>query len=284
MGNGLTLTRPDGIRESGGIFGGMIRLTVCVALVVFCVASNAGGANDEPLAFDASKIGPPNSGAALELWRPPGAGPFAAMVVLHGCGGVGEGSRSWAERLVGWGYAAAIVDSLRPRNIQGICDVGWLVPPDLRARDAFSAAAYLRTRPDIVTDRIGVIGFSHGGSSTISAVLTIDRGQPFQAAVAYYPYCGMQAPQGHFDTDLLILVGQDDDWNPAERCVNFVEANAEMPHAPTIKVYPGAAHGFDVPGLDRYSVSRHLMRENPAAAADSFAVTEAFLAARLKAK
>ena len=43
-------------------------------------------------------------------------------------------------------------------------------------------------------------------------------------------------------------------------------------------------HGFDVPGLDRYSASRHLMRENHSAAADSFAVTEAFLAARLKAK
>ena len=284
MGNGRTLTRPDGIRESGGIVGGVIRLDVCVALVVICVAGNAGGANDEPLAFDASKIGPPNSGAPLELWRPSGARPFAAMVVLHGCNGVGEGSRSWAERLVGWGYAAVIVDSLGPRNFRDICDAGWLVPPDLRARDAFSAAAYLRTRPDIVADRIGVIGFSHGGSSTISAALTNDQGRPFQAAVAYYPYCRTQAPQAHFDTDLLILVGQDDDSNPAERCVNFVEANAEMPHAPTIKVYPGAAHGFDVPGLDRYSASRHLMRENHSAAADSFAVTEAFLAARLKAK
>jgi dienelactone hydrolase len=56
------------------------------------------------------------------------------------------------------------------------------------------------------------------------------------------------------------------------------------PHAPANKVYPGAAHGFDVCGLLRCSASGHLLSENPEAAADSFAMTEAFVAPRLKAK
>jgi dienelactone hydrolase len=63
-----------------------------------------------------------------------------------------------------------------------------------------------------------------------------------------------------------------------------VESASGMPHAPAIKVYPGAVHGFDVPGLDRFSTSGHLMRSNPQAATDSFAMTEAFLAARLTAR
>jgi dienelactone hydrolase len=59
---------------------------------------------------------------------------------------------------------------------------------------------------------------------------------------------------------------------------------AEADQAPTIKVYAGAVHGFDVPDLDRRSSSGHLMRGYPSAAAASFAETRAFLDARLKAR
>jgi dienelactone hydrolase len=211
------------------------------------------------------------------------------MVVLHGCQGVGEGSRSWASRLIGWGYIAAIIDSFRPRRLQEVCETGWLVPPELRAQDAFNAARYLRDLPQIQADRVGVIGFSHGGSSVVLAaragqVPTERRGLPFQAAVAYYPGCPMVSPPVRLTTDLLILIGQDDDRVSAERCSLFVDANAGLPHAPTLKVYAGAAHGFDVPGLDRRSASGHVMRNHPVAAAASYAETEAFLAARLKAR
>jgi dienelactone hydrolase len=38
-----------------------------------------------------------------------------------------------------------------------------LVAPQLQALDAFNAANYLRTQPIVGGERIGVIGFSHGG-------------------------------------------------------------------------------------------------------------------------
>jgi dienelactone hydrolase len=267
----------------------VIRLAIWALLLGVAAVGNASAKDDGPLTFDAKSIGTPNSGAPIELWRPVGAGPFPAMLVLHGCQGVGEGSRGWAARLVGWGYVAAIVDSFHPRKFNEVCDVGWLVPPELRAQDAFNAASYLRTRPDILPDRIGVIGFSHGGSSTMIAALSdkvpVDRGgRPFQAAVAYYPHCQMIYGQSRFGTDTLILIGQDDDWMPAEHCTNLVEASAGIPHVPKIKVYPGAVHGFDVTGLHRLSASGHLMRENREAAADSFVMTKAFLDERLKAR
>jgi dienelactone hydrolase len=36
--------------------------------------------------------------------------------VLHGCIGVSSQYRGWAELLAGWGYAALVVDSFRPRG------------------------------------------------------------------------------------------------------------------------------------------------------------------------
>jgi dienelactone hydrolase len=265
----------------------MVRRALCIALCVLAAAP-ARAIDLRPLAFDARLVGEPSSGSPLEVWRPMGVGPFPAMVVLHGCGGVGAGSRGWAARLAGWGYLAAIVDSLRPRKLADICESGWLLTAELRAQDAFGAATYLRTRPEIDGGRIGVIGFSHGGASAIAAALaqpgqSSPPRQPFRAAVAYYPHCPTSMAT-RFATDLLIVAGEADDWNPVDRCRYFVQANAEEDHAPAIEVYRGAMHAFDVPGLDQLSASGRRMRENPEAAAASSELTRHFLAQHLVAR
>jgi dienelactone hydrolase len=239
-----------------------------------------------PLTFDAKDIGKPNSGARAELWRPTGAGPFPAVVVMHSCGGVADNERSWASRLVGWGYAALVVDSFGPRNQRNICERTDFIPAQVRAQDAFNAAIYLRTLPDIAADRIGVIGFSHGGTTTLNAAIgeavPTDRGgRPFQAAVAYYPGCSGGTIVTPFATDVLILIGKDDDWTLADRCKKTVEARANQAHPPAIKVYPGAVHGFDQGGGPKPYLG-HMVGGNAEAAADSFAMTQAFLASRLK--
>jgi dienelactone hydrolase len=132
------------------------------------------------------------------------------------------------------------------------------------------------------------IGFSHGGSSTLEAVLAnavpADRGgRPFAAGVAYYPGCDPNPPYSTPATDLLILIGKNDDFTPAVNCEKLVAGKATFAHAPQIKVYPGAVHVFDGPGVPRLVVD-HMMGGNPEAAADSFVMTQAFLADHLKPK
>jgi dienelactone hydrolase len=147
----------------------------------------------QPLAFDADTVGGPASEARGEFFAPAGAGPFPAVVVLHGCDGVGRHDRLWARQLASWGYVALIVDSFRPRGMNSICNHGMLVPPQLQALDGFNAANYLRTQPNVSGERIGVIGFSHGGWAVLKAVLADLVSQastkPFAAAVAFYPGC-----------------------------------------------------------------------------------------------
>ncbi len=55
-----------------------------------------------PLAYDAKSVGGPNSGAPLQLYLPPGDGPFPAVVVLHSCSGITDNTRTCATRLVSW--------------------------------------------------------------------------------------------------------------------------------------------------------------------------------------
>ena len=220
---------------------------------------------------------------------PTGNGPFPAVLVMHGCGGIIDNHRSWAGRLVGWGYAAVIVDSFRPRNNAGSARTSTSFPIAVRGLDAHNAAIYLRTLPNIQADRIGIVGFSTVagrpfGPRSTNAFRVGRGGRPFQAAVAYYPPCSGGKIVEPFATDVLILVGKDDTWTPADLCLKTVAARANQARPPAIKVYPGAVHDFDTGGLPTLSSSGHMIGGNPEAAADSFAMTKAFLDARLKVK
>jgi dienelactone hydrolase len=227
-------------------------------------------------------VGGPDSGKRGELFVPPGPGPFSAVVVLHGCDGVGLHYRTWAKQLRDWGYAAMLVDSFGPRGFANVCNQGMLVPPLVRARVAFDAAAYLRRLPNVRADRIGVIGFSHGGWTVLKAVLegTVRQSgaTPFAAAVAFYPGC--QRPDSVLATDTLILIGDAGDWTPAVACRRCYDQVQKAGHSLQLKVYPGALHGFDALHTPSYYPGHYTGRD-PQAAADAMSVTREFLAQHL---
>jgi hypothetical protein len=81
------------------------------------------------------------------LFRPEGNGPFPAVVVLHGCAGIDDHFRAWAEQLVEYGYVALIVDSFGPRGINRVCGKSYRVPDLERAADAYGAAIHLKQLP-----------------------------------------------------------------------------------------------------------------------------------------
>lgn len=235
--------------------------------------------------FDPTKVGPPLSGAPAELYLPTEAVPAGAVVVLHGCDGVGPHYREWARRLAEWGYAALLIDSFAPRGFQEVCNQGLLVPPEAQARDAFDGAAYLRTVPTVRAQRVGVIGFSHGGWAVLKAVLAGLVHRPdeaaFAVAIAYYPGCDPRDPPRHpLETDTLILIGDADDWTPAARCARWRAAVQTNGHVLQMKIYPGARHGFDAPRPPHFFAG-HYVGQDPAALADAVGETRRFLDERL---
>jgi dienelactone hydrolase len=180
------------------------------------------------------------------------------------------------------GYVAIVVDSFRPRGVTTVCNHGMLVPPQLQAMDAFNAAEYLRGLPNVARDRIGVIGFSHGGWAVLKAVLTDTvreaRAKPFAVAVSFYPGC--DPPHSALLTDTLILIGEADGWTPVERCARWRDMVEKDGHVLRMKTYPGALHSFDAPAMPHYHAG-HYVGRNPEAAADALAETRRFLDARL---
>jgi dienelactone hydrolase len=215
------------------------------------------------------------------LVRPADDGPFPAVVILHGCGGFAAGgSLQLADQLKDWGYVALMVDSLGPRGLATACGGSLTGQPG----DAYAALRYLSRQSFVAPERVAVLGNSMGGSSALYAV---DRDllaqyfrEQFRAAVAYYPGCGN--PAALLTAPALILIGEADDWTPAERCRAMV-AHARPDGAPiALTVYPGAHHGFNFAILKpgRSSLG-HWLEYNEAAAKDAEEKTRAFLATNL---
>src|SRR5215472_13707557 len=95
------------------------------------------------------------------------AGPYPAVVVLHGCGGFSSHSAQIADKLGSWGYAALTVDSLGPRGIASRCGGGGSLD---QAFDAYAALRYLSRLDFVDPARVGVLGNSMGGFSVLYAV------------------------------------------------------------------------------------------------------------------
>ena len=167
---------------------------------------------------------------AMRVVKPDGAGPFPAVVWLHGCGGVVPGARhveDWTRRLSSMGYVVAIPDSFTDRgHPKGVCGYGSQVGPETRAGDAYAALRSLEDRADVVAGRIGLVGYSHGGWTVLAAMdadvaaharAAAGARHGFAAAIAFYPECtaGAWTRAYRAVAPLLILSGELDDWTPA---------------------------------------------------------------------
>lgn len=268
-------------------------IALCVAL---SVASCAGGpapqtieVSRDPDTVSFQSPAAHTGGSPLNLTgrlkKPDGLGPFPAVVLLHGCGGISpKRDHRWAERLAGWGYVTLQADSFRPRGLSSVCTYSGHDADDIlrkRVADAYDAKRYLAGLPFVDRSRIAVMGWSHGGFTTLQTLYR-ETDDPFRAAVALYPSCrgiltGLNAP-------LLILIGEADDWALAARCVEMMpkeQAASEV----TLKIYPGAYHGFDILDANtnvRGSRGMHHLQYQPEAEADSIVRVRAFFERYLK--
>ncbi|UVK40837.1 dienelactone hydrolase family protein [Mesorhizobium sp. AR10] len=211
------------------------------------------------------------------LTRPPGEGPFPAIVVLHGCGGLSPNVRkTWSERLSSRGYVVLVVDSFSTRGIKDTC--GRLLAD--RVYDAYGALEFISKYSFVDPQRVALMGFSAGGIATLEAVQLGGAEQlmerKFKAAVAYYPNCS--ATNGDMAVPTLILIGELDDWTPAKNCQVMMAQRSGQGSAVQLDVFKGARHGFDSPGLKTgIEVHGHRMEYNAAAADQSISDVRVFL-------
>jgi dienelactone hydrolase len=260
-------------------------LSIVLALVAF--ASAQAQSAHENVSF--SSLDPGFTGKlSATLYRPSGAGPFPAMVLLHACGGLVQHEQDWGRWFAQNGYEALVVDSFGPRGVKSVCAGGT---PTMRTRafDAYGALAYLRTRPEVDGNRVGVIGWSHGGGTALIAdgkrfVDGAMAGKGFRAAIGLYPVCGALDTNGVV-APLLLLLASDDDWALPGPCERVAADLTQRGFPITSYTYPGASHGWDNPaarGQIHVGTEVHTMIYNAADARDAHDRVLAFLNANLK--
>ncbi|WP_245464401.1 dienelactone hydrolase family protein [Mesorhizobium sp. M8A.F.Ca.ET.021.01.1.1] len=211
------------------------------------------------------------------LTRPPGEGPFPAIVALHGCAGVLANDRQvWPQRLSSWGYVVLVVDSFGTRGTKDTCHS---LLSD-RVYDAYGALEFLSKASFVDPRRIALMGFSAGGIATLEAVQLGGAERlmqhKFSVAIAYYPNCSVAS--GNMAVPTLILIGELDDFSPAQKCREMVAQRRDKGSPVQLNVYEGARHAFDAEefktGVEAYG---HRVEYNAAAADRSESDVHAFL-------
>ena len=231
-----------------------------IGLLILIVSSFVGAAG---AGGSATGVHVPTRGASpaslpAELTMPQGTGPFPAVIILHGCAGLGPPvARARLVEYASWyadrGYAGLIVDSFTPRGVSTLC-LGGEPAPLARAFDAYRALEYLAGLGSIDPRRVVLQGHSHGGATVLTALDEVTAemaGTPlrFAAGVAYYPPCAYEAGaygSAELYAPVLILIGEKDDWTPAADCERLhARQQRQAPGRMRLIVHPGATHGFD---------------------------------------
>lgn len=214
------------------------------------------------------------------VFKPEGAHPARtpAVVMMHGRAGAYSSAakgtydastlsrrhKAWGHHWAEQGYLAILVDGFGPRGYpQGFPRFSYDSRPDelnevtVRPLDAYGALAYLRTRDDVVADRIALQGWSNGGSAALATLSTTAPGitaptpaTGFRAALVFYPACGLK---GQFEDGLVpyapvrVFQGSADEEVSPRRCAALVDKSRARGGDIQFHLYADATHNFDDP-------------------------------------
>ena len=206
-----------------------------------------------------------------------------AVVMMHGRSGaysslangvynastLSRRHRAWGELWARSGYVAIMVDDFGPLGFpqgfgRGTYDQrpAALDEVAIRPLHAYGALRYLRTRADVDPQRIGLMGWSNGGSATLAALADDKVGDMraigFRAAVSMYPGCGLKnryRANGYRPyAPVHIFIGTGDEAVSPRTCSELVERSRRAGGSIAITLYDGAEHSFDTPTRSRQRV------------------------------
>lgn len=195
------------------------------------------------------------------LYKPPGEGPFPAVIVLHTIAGMQPHVTQFASALSREGYVTMAVDYFSGR---------WKLPYNKlgypqHIQDAYD---YLKTLPMIDPDRIGMVGFSLGPRKALE--FARDSNRPIQGIVSYYVgRLYLVSPGLQEYPPILFLHGELDQETAPEMILSFCAEQERLQKVCEFHIYKGVRHAF--------THESHYNGYSPQTAADAFKRTVTFL-------
>jgi dienelactone hydrolase len=201
---------------------------------------------------DEWRIGPRKISGQFSL--PPGDGPFPAVILYHGHYHP-EDLEPWFQKLVpglvGANIAVFVLDSFTGREITDTAFYEARLSRAARLTDVFQALKFLAGLDEIDENRIGISGYSVGGTT---AMLAADRrinetslagGRSFAALLPAYPACQVRFRRPEpTNAPMLLLLAGNDAYSPSSFCEQYGEEAAAAGNPVKIKKYEKAQHGW----------------------------------------
>lgn len=170
-----------------------------------------------------------------------------ALLVLHGDHGLTEAIEAHARRLAqGQGYIVLAVDLYRGEKIDSLLDAHIMdrgLPEERVKADLQGAVDFLKKRPDVRPDALGIIGWDMGGGYALDAARADSR---LKAVVICYGRLTTEAELlKSLNASVLALMAGRDEGNPASTREAFREAMTQAGKTLAgLHVFETSDHGF----------------------------------------
>lgn len=174
---------------------------------------------------------------------------YPVIIAVAGSNGWSDHHYEYLSMYRSHGIATFELCSFQSRGVSSTVGTQFEVTTAMMVLDSYQAYELLLENPNIKSDKIGITGWSLGGGVSLFSAWkplndAINEKVNFAVHLPIYPPCIVVPEMADFGhAPIHILIGQLDNWTPADACLDFV--NKVYARNINITVYPDAHHSFD---------------------------------------
>jgi len=173
------------------------------------------------------------------------------IIALAGSKGWADHHNKYLEMYNEMGIATFEINSFKSRDVASTVGSQITVTTAMMILDSYKALEVLSKHPKINSKKIAITGWSLGGGVALYSGWepirkAINPAQSFIAHLPFYPPCIVEPLNLDFTSSPIhILIGELDDWTPADKCVELVKKLSNSGANINITVYNESHHSFD---------------------------------------
>ena len=222
----------------------VVKIIYFVLLLAILAFPLTALAHDVSLAVTSEDLDVTSDGQAYQsyLAYPASEGVYPGIILIHSFNGLEQGYRDMTDAFAAEGFV--------------VLAIGWQTferrPSDTLVEQLLNdSIAYLSTRDDVDSMRIGLTGFCAGGRYTM---LFLPQIRAFAAGVAWYGFPNNASPAAPsefieaLDAPMLIIHGTQDRPSPIADIYAYATALGDAGKDFELKVYANEPHGFMLEG------------------------------------